>query len=87
MAQYRAIETGKPVIRGTNNGVSAIIDHRGRPIATSAQFREEVISSNVQPHTGETPLIHTSPWLMWVFGALFLQGLFLRRRGNRAHPD
>ena len=30
MAQMRALENGRYMIRGTNNGVSAIIDQRGQ---------------------------------------------------------
>jgi apolipoprotein N-acyltransferase len=36
IARMRALENGRYVLRGTNNGVSAIIDHRG-PHRRSAQ--------------------------------------------------
>src|SRR5690606_19599896 len=40
MARMRALETGRYLLRGTNNGVSAIIDHRGRILEQSPQFEE-----------------------------------------------
>lgn len=55
MAQMRALENGRYMIRGTNNGVSAIIDHRGRIIARSEQFVEETLVGEVEAMLGNTP--------------------------------
>lgn len=55
MAQMRALETGRYMLRGTNNGVSAIIDHRGRILVRSAQFEETVVSGEAQVMLGTTP--------------------------------
>jgi apolipoprotein N-acyltransferase len=55
MAQMRALETGRYLLRGTNNGVSAIIDHRGRIQARTAQFEEAILSGNAQVMLGSTP--------------------------------
>ena len=87
MARYRALETGKPVIRGTNNGVSAIIDEKGNLISTSRQFEEEVLFGTIQPHLGETPLTLFAPLIPWALAALFLLGLFFRKRVDNADPD
>ena len=87
MARYRALETGKPVIRGTNNGVSAIIDQKGNLIASSRQFQEEVLFGTIQPHRGETPLTLFAPFIPWALAALFLLGLFFRKRVDNADPD
>lgn len=55
MAQMRALENGRYVVRGTNNGVSAIIDQRGRLQQQSEQFVETVLTGEVQVMLGETP--------------------------------
>ncbi|MEW5755581.1 MAG: apolipoprotein N-acyltransferase [Pseudomonadota bacterium] len=55
MAQMRALETGRWVLRATNTGISAIIDDRGRLVATSPRDQVAVISEQVQPRTGATP--------------------------------
>jgi apolipoprotein N-acyltransferase len=57
MAQMRSLETGRAMLRGTNNGISAIIDHHGDIIGTSPQFREHVLTADIQPVSGSTPYI------------------------------
>lgn len=56
IARMRALETGRYMLRATNTGVSAIIDHEGRLLASSAQFQPSVLSEDIQPLQGETPL-------------------------------
>lgn len=55
IAQMRARENGRYVLRGTNNGVSAIIDHRGRIVARSEQFVEDTLVGEAQVMLGNTP--------------------------------
>jgi len=55
MAQMRALENGRYLIRGTNNGVSALIDHRGRIIARTEQFVPASLVGNVEVMLGNTP--------------------------------
>lgn len=62
MARFRALETQRPLLRGTNNGVSAIIDHRGRLQAQTPQFAETVLLGHIQPRQGATPIMTTGSW-------------------------
>ncbi|MEH6587509.1 MAG: apolipoprotein N-acyltransferase [Halioglobus sp.] len=55
MAQMRALENGRYLIRGTNNGVSAIINHRGQIVAATDQFVETSLSGEVETMLGNTP--------------------------------
>ncbi|MFK8043238.1 apolipoprotein N-acyltransferase [Congregibacter sp.] len=55
MARMRALENGRYLLRGTNNGVSAIIDHRGQLVARSEQFVESTLMGNAQVMLGNTP--------------------------------
>ncbi|MEM7691483.1 MAG: apolipoprotein N-acyltransferase [Pseudomonadota bacterium] len=55
MAQMRALENGRYMLRGTNNGVSAIIDHRGKIVASSDQFVVAVVEGEAQVMLGSTP--------------------------------
>ncbi len=57
IARVRALETRRPLIRATNDGVSALIDARGRITARGAQFTREVVRGHVQPTRGLTPFV------------------------------
>lgn len=57
MARLRAKETGRAMLRATNTGISAIIDHTGRIIARSRQFEEAVITGSITPRQGATPYV------------------------------
>ena len=79
MAQFRALETGKPMIRGTNNGISALIDYRGQLTAQSEQFVETTLTGTVHPRTGKTPFSQLGSWPVLVLSGLLLLPLIARR--------
>jgi len=62
MARMRAVETARPMLRATNNGVSAVIDHRGKLLATSPQFEVAVLDGEIQPQRGATPYVQAGNW-------------------------
>ena len=53
MAQMRAIENSKPVIRVTNNGITGVIDHKGF-VKTLPQFVESELELSITGRSGET---------------------------------
>lgn len=55
IAQVRAIESGRPILRSTNTGVTAHIDHKGRIVAQLSGAVPDVLRGVVQPHKGSTP--------------------------------
>ena len=55
MAQTRAAENSRYLVRSTNNGVSAIIDHKGKIRTQTEQFKQQVITDKVELRTGLTP--------------------------------
>jgi apolipoprotein N-acyltransferase len=55
IARMRALETGRYLLRGTNTGVTAVIDHRGRILGQSAQFEANSLRTGLVPRTGITP--------------------------------
>ncbi|MBL4941683.1 MAG: apolipoprotein N-acyltransferase [Colwellia sp.] len=55
IARMRALEFGRPLLRATNNGITAVVDHRGNFIARIPQFEERVLKVEVPLVVGETP--------------------------------
>jgi len=55
IARMRALETERYLLRGTNTGISAIIDDRGKVLTASKQFVSDVVSGEVVPRSGSTP--------------------------------
>ena len=55
MARMRALENGRYLIRATNNGISAIIDERGKLVVSSPQFERINLEGEVQVMLGATP--------------------------------
>lgn len=55
IARVRALEFGRPVVRATNNGITAFIDERGTITGVLPQFEEGIISKTVTTTRGITP--------------------------------
>ena len=54
MARMRTLENGRAMVRATNNGVTALIDHQGRLKATLPQFEAGVLRGDIEIRTGST---------------------------------
>src|SRR5690625_2850431 len=71
MARMRALETGRYLVRSTNNGISAIVNPRGQITARSEQFVAQTLSGEVYPAQGMSPFMRWASWpLALVAGAL-----------------
>ena len=74
----RALENGRYLVRATNNGITAVVDERGRIIARLPQFEPGVLRATVVPQRGLTPYSYLGDWPLLV--SLFLcLGYFLIR--------
>ena len=81
MAQLRALENGRYVLRATSNGVTAIIDAQGRITQRAPRFETTSVNGEVQPMQGLTPFTRTGSWPAWGLALLLLvPGLRWRRR-------
>jgi len=58
IAQMRALETGRPMVRSTNTGISAFIDYRGRIIESTEQFKTQSITRDMVGRNGVTPFYY-----------------------------
>lgn len=80
IARLRALETGRPVIRATNNGLTALVDHHGHVTAEAPQFETTVLTGSVQPTTGQTLFDVWGSWPVVILAALGLLALMPYRR-------
>lgn len=83
IAQMRALETGRPMVRSTNTGSSAFIDHKGKITAALAQFKLDTARANIQGRSGATPFIafaKLQPWLAALILLVVVYLGFLKRK-------
>ncbi len=84
-ARMRAIETGRPLVRSTNTGITAAVDHRGQVIARAPQFVIDALLVEVTPHQGITPYVRWGDWpVLGIMGLMLLAAAGLRWKESRA---
>jgi len=79
MAQMRALESGRFMLRATNTGISAVINEKGMIVKRSPQFKAVALTAQISLFEGSTPFV------MWgnypvVITAIFLLVLLLLMR-------
>ena len=84
ISKMRSLETGRPMLRSTNTGATAVIDHRGNAVAALENYRHGTLTAQVQGMTGMTPFIRAGNLLFLGLGALFLLGAWTMGRKYRA---
>lgn len=57
MTQMRALETGRYLLAATNDGVTAVIDPKGRIVKSAKPSEEAVLTAVVPAMTGSTPWV------------------------------
>jgi apolipoprotein N-acyltransferase len=73
MAQMRARENAREMLRATSNGISAFIDNKGRVISRSPQFERVVLQGTAQAYQGRTPYQQYGNWpVLLICAALVL---------------
>ncbi|SCB74151.1 apolipoprotein N-acyltransferase [Gilliamella bombicola] len=80
MAQARALEFGRPLIRSTNTGITAIIDQHGNIVKQLPQFETGVLLASVSPTTGLTPYARWGNVPYFIIMALMFISLLIKRR-------
>ena len=72
MAQMRALEAGRYMLRSTNTGVTAIIDHKGRVVSSLPEFTTATLTGEAQGYEGMTPYARwgNAPVVLLLLGLL-----------------
>ncbi|HUP06074.1 MAG TPA: apolipoprotein N-acyltransferase [Caldimonas sp.] len=91
ISRLRALEFERPMVRATNTGATAVIDHRGVVTAALAPHTQGTLDGIVQGRRGVTPYARWAGawglWPAWLAGALLAIATFRRpHAGGRATP-
>jgi apolipoprotein N-acyltransferase len=82
IAAMRALETGRPMLRATNTGITAAIDHRGRVISELPWFVSGVLEVEIAGRVGDTPYLRFGDWPVLILAALMLLAAALWARNR-----
>lgn len=84
ISRMRALEAGRPLLRVANDGISAVIDHRGEILDTLPNFQPGVLRAEVQPREGLTPYARVGNWLVIVLSFAFVVVAIVMARRHAA---
>jgi apolipoprotein N-acyltransferase len=90
IARMRSLETGRPMLRATNTGMTAAIDANGKVIGRLAPYTIGSLDVTVQGTSGNTPYVTSGnntvlavSVLLLAFGFAFGPGITRRRNGKQ----
>jgi apolipoprotein N-acyltransferase len=65
LAQSRAIETRRSLLRVTNTGVTSLVNAQGEIVQTLPMFSDGVMQSSVDILDGATYYVRFGDWFAW----------------------
>lgn len=91
ISRMRTLELQRPMLRATNTGATAVIDHQGHVTAALPRYTKGVLDAEVQGRTGLTPFAIWASrfglWPLWLIGAAVVAiAAFGGRRGRHGGP-
>ncbi|MEF8704759.1 MAG: apolipoprotein N-acyltransferase, partial [Candidatus Accumulibacter sp. UW26] len=82
IAQMRALETGRMLLRATNTGMTAIVDVDGRVLSVLPAFTRGALVGEVRGHSGATPFVRGGNWPVIGLALLWIAVSGRRRTGS-----
>lgn len=83
MAQMRALETGRYLLRATNTGQTAVINPEGKVIARAKPFKVAILEASVYSQTGMTPYLRYGSLPILSLASLLFSALYWRERRKK----
>ena len=84
IAQMRALETGRPMLRATNTGITSIIDHHGIERSRLPWFTRGILEGAIAGREGITPYVRFGDAVAVALSLLIIAAtLLLVRRSAR----
>ena len=84
MSRMRAIETGRPMLRSTNTGMTAAINPHGDVTSALPQFEQGALTVDVTGYSGTTPYVLMGNYAVLIIIALSLLPAVAQRRRMRS---
>ncbi len=90
ISQARTLETGKPMIRATNSGMTVAIDQHGHYQGRLPERIPAILESEVQGRAGLTPYLHLKnlpilAWCLLMLGLGYIRTYAKRLPGKTSH--
>ena len=86
ISRMRALEFQRPMLRATNTGATAVIDHTGRVTSSLAPYTQGVLEGEVQGRTGLTPFAWWAArfglWPLALLAAAIVTAAAIAHRGQ-----
>ena len=83
-SRMRALELQRPIVRATNTGATAVVDHRGRITARLPPLVEGALEASVEGRIGATPYARwLAAWGLWPAALLALATVCASGRWRR----
>jgi apolipoprotein N-acyltransferase len=91
IARVRAMELGRPIVRATNTGATAHIDHLGHVVARMPMQVRGRMEAEVDGRSGRTPYVQwVSMWGLWplwlISMAVVITAVWRHKRRNKPGP-
>jgi apolipoprotein N-acyltransferase len=84
ISQARALESGRPMLRATNTGITGVIGPDGRLIVAAPEFTTTAVTQTVRGYEGATPYVRMGNYAAVAICIALIAAAGFRRRGARS---